>query len=508
MGDENTQGKLAGSSIRGKQHSQKARPSAPGPLTGSLAIEGFQLSGDGLSSPIQSPKLILIPVAAIAEAGQSPSPASTATPALSGSVAIPAGGATPLTVTTRIMLSGYQVGLRGQASLARARDLAHVTGSPNAAALDSLAGEPVVVDLTADGPWLPTQTVPFSSLVAAGRGPANLSSDIASPTILLPKAGDAPAADSLKGTVTLRNANWKADYLANHVEIARATLHLDSGEARWDAVDFSYGPVKGTAILTLPADCQAPLPCAPNFNIRFADLDAGALEAAILGAQERGTLLSELIARLRPSTAPAWPKLTGNVAVDLLVLGPVTFRDASATLSIDSTGVEIGSLSGKLLGGSVHGSGTLVKADQPAYTFDGQFEKLSPAAVCQLVALRCTGGEFNAGAKIELAGFADQDLAASAKGGLHFEWRHGSVSGVMRASAHPAPLLPVEAVPLALARFDRWSADAEIANGKITIKLNEAKQGSRKRAVEAAVTFGDPPAVTFAAPKETLAKRQ
>jgi hypothetical protein len=32
-------------------------------------------------------------------------------------------------------------------------------------------------------------------------------------------------------------------------------------------------------------------------------------------------------------------------------------------------------------------------------------------------------------------------------------------------------------------------------------------QGVRKRAVEAAVILGDPPKVTFAAPKETRAKR-
>ena len=33
--------------------------------------------------------------------------------------------------------------------------------------------------------------------------------------------------DTLSGTVTVRNANWKADYLANHVEISEATLHVD-----------------------------------------------------------------------------------------------------------------------------------------------------------------------------------------------------------------------------------------------------------------------------------------
>jgi hypothetical protein len=371
----------------------------------------------------------------------------------------------------------------------------------NTAALDSLAGDPVTVDLSAEGSWLPSQNGSFGnfSAAAAPSGPssANLSSSVTAPTILLPMANDSPAPDSLAGTVTLHNANWKADYLANHVEIANATLHLDPGEVHWDSVDFSYGPVKGTASLSLPADCQAPLPCAPRFDVQFGDLDASALQA----------LLSELIARLRPSTAPAWPQLSGTVEADSLILGPVTLHNVSAKLNIDSTGAQINDLTGDLLGGSVHGSGTLAKGDQPVYTLEGKFEKLSPVAVGQLVGLRFSGGEFTADGKIELTGFADKDLATSAKGTLHFEWRHGAVAGAAnQANARLAPLLPAESVPTALAHFDRWTADAEIANGKITLKQNQVQQGSRKQAVEAAVTFGDPPVVTFAAPKETVAK--
>jgi hypothetical protein len=510
VGKSNPQGKSTRSSIRGKQRAQNARAPAPGPLTGSLWVEGLQLSGDGLGTPIQSPKLVLVPVAAAASQGQ---PASTTVPALSGSVAIPAGGATPLTVTTRLMFSGYQVGLRGQAGFTRARELAHVAGMANPEMLDSLAGDPVVVDLAAEGPWLPPQTIPFSkpsvSAALSGPAPVNLPSTIASPTILLPQANDSPPADSVTGTVTLHSANWKSDFLATHVEIAKATLHLDPGEARWDSVDFSYGPVKGTASLTLPADCPPPLPCAPNFEIEFGDLDATALQAALLGVHEQGTLFSELIARLRPTTAPAWPRLSGTVRADSLILGPVTVHNASATLNIDSTGAEIGSLTGELLGGSVRGSGTLLKGEMPAYTLEGQFGKLSPAAVCQLVRLRCSGGEFTAGGKIQLSGFVDKDLAASAKGSLRFEWRHGSVAGTaMQANAHAPPLLTAESIPPALSRFDRWTADAEIAGGKIALEQNQVQQGGRKRAVEAVVTFGDPPVVAFIAPKVTLAKRR
>jgi hypothetical protein len=68
--------------------------------------------------------------------------------------------------------------------------------------------------------------------------------------------------------------------------------------------------------------------------------------------------------------------------------------------------------------------------------------------------------------------------------------------------------LPAAAlVPPSLARFDWWSADAAIADGAITLKQNEVRQGVRARAVEATVTFGDPPKVAFTAPKEAQAKR-
>jgi len=85
---------------------------------------------------------------------------------------------------------------------------------------------------------------------------------------------------------------------------------------------------------------------------------------------------------------------------------------------------------------------------------------------------------------------------ASAKGTLHLEWRHGAVSAAVSAQ-----------VPQALARFDRWAADAEIAGGAVTLKQNQVQRGARKAAVEAAVAFAASPKVVFAAPKEAKAKR-
>jgi len=442
-------------------------PAALGPLIGSFTVEGFQLSGDGLTTPIQAPRLVL-----------EPAPASPGHPeALVANLTIPAGAPAPLMVTARIALSGYQLTVKGQAALARARELAHAAAMRAAETLDGLAGEPLTVDLTAEGPWLPGQR-----LTAAAPGSAT----------------DDTIAHRLTGTIQLHNANWKAGYLNNHVEISTATLRLDNGQARWDPVAFNYGPVKGTASLEFASPCGGPQPCIPRFQVQFGALDASALQAAILGAREKGTLLSTLLARLRPSTpSPAsfWPQLEGTVKADSLLLGPVTLREVTATLRTLPDGAEITGLDAALLGGRVHGSGTLKTGDMPTYTLTGHFEKLSPAAVGQLMALRFTGASFDADGQIDLAGFTDTDLANSVKGTLHFDWRHGSVAG---ASA---------SLPTALSRFDHWTSDAEIADHAIVLKANEVQQGGRKSAAEATVTLGTPAKVAFTGGKEPVAKK-
>jgi hypothetical protein len=461
----------------------KAHPAEQGPLTGSLTVEGLQLSGDGLSEPIQIPKMVLQPMLALP--GQQSDDLQSQMLAMT--VVFPAGGASPLTIHTNLSLSRYLLTVRGQASIRRAGELARVAGLAGAAALNELAGGPVSVDLTAEGPWMLTAPPlpPLDQTLAQ-----TLPSRVLSP---------AASADSLAGTVTLRNANWKAAYLANAVQISQATLHIAAGELRWEPVVFSYGPIKGTATLTVPAACEAPLACPPSFQLQFGALDAGLLQAAFLGAQARGTMLSTLIERLRPTAAPAWPRLEGTVKAESLLLGPVTLHQPSATLTTLTNGAEITAFDAELLGGRVHGTGAFHAAatakEKPSYQFEAQFDKLSPQAVGQLLGVRATGSAFDGHAKIELTGFTAPDLAASATGALHFEWRHGSVAATSGF------------VPPSLARFDRWTADAEIANGALTLKENQVKRGAATQPVQAVVPIADPPRIVFPAPKQAQAKR-
>jgi hypothetical protein len=487
---------------------QPERGQAPGAgpppaeaLTGSLTVEDFALSGGGLSQPVQASKFTLEPVPVVPGGAQTPSAAGpegggNSAEALAGTVAIPAGGTVPLTFSLRFSASGYQVGVRGQASFARARELARAAGIPETDALASLAGEPIAVDLIAQGPWLPPEEIPLVGGPAAEVAQAAASA----PSSAAPAP---PRGDALTGTVTLRSANWKADTLAGHVVIDEATLHLDTAGFRWDPVDFSYGPVKGTASVTLPADCPAQTPgqpCPARFDLKFGALDAATLESTLLGAPRKGTLLSKFFDRLRPSSAPPWPQVEGTVSVDSLALGHLTLQDVTAAVRVFPAGAEISSFSGGLFGGKVNLGAALGKPandhDKLSYTIGGDFERLNAADVGRLLGLRWTGSPLSGNGKLELSGYTAGDLAASGSGTLHFECLQGSIVAADGAGK-AAP------IPAALAHFDRWTADAAIANGTIQLGQNEAVSGTRKQAVEATVTFGDPPKVSFPAPKET-----
>ena len=470
----------------------KTPASEGGPFTGSLTVEGFQLSGDGLSQPIRAPKLVLKPVMAAPQHA----------PALVTTVQIAMGAEEPLTVSSRLALDGYQMTLNGNSSLSRLRELAHVAGLEEAKALDALSSGPVAVDVSVAGPWLPVQEIPV------GAPPAISEAKQVLPTLPGVVPPVEPVTDSVSATVTLHNARWKADYLANPVEISEATFHLGNGQVGWDPIVFSYGPVKGTASLTVPRACDPLQTCPPRFQVQFGVLDAGALQKALLGARKHSTLLSTLIARLHLSTAPVWPQLEGTVKADSLVLGPVTLHEPTAAVSIQPSGARITSFDAGLLAGRVHGSGSFAAPSSdgsgPAYTFEGNVDKLSAPAVGRLLGLRWSRGAFNASGKIDLSGFTAESLAASVTGTLRFDWRHGAIAAPATAleagSPQPGPIPPV------LARFDRWTADAAIADGKITLGKNQVVRGGRKQSVEATLTLGDPLKISFAGLKEASAE--
>jgi hypothetical protein len=440
----------------------------PHHLSGSLTVDGLRVSGDALSQPVQIQKVVF-----------EPSNTNEQTECLTSSVNLSAGGATPLVVAIRLSSSGYDLGIHGPGAIVRLRELAVAAGLPEVNVLKAVAGDPVTLDLAIAGPWLPSDEQLRMADAAAVASSSQALTQVA-PT--------APLPDHLAGTVTLHNANWKCDALTIAVEIPQATLHLGGPDLRWDPVLFVYGSLKGTAALRVPAACRAGVPCLPQLDIRFASVNAAAVQAALLGAPKSSTLISSVIARLTPSSVSQWPEFDGTVSADSLILGPVTLQNAAITLHVQSNGAELTNIEASLLGGSIAGKGSVKNSGKPNYSIEGQFARLNPAALCQLLALQCKGSGVSGDGKIDLAGFTGEDLAVSANGQLHFDWHQGSFLSHASSASN---------VPLALSRFDRWTGEGGIADGKITIQQSKIQQGSRASTVDAKIILANPAVISF-----------
>ena len=441
--------------VRASAKNRKQAPEELSPLSGSLTVEGFKLTGGGLNQPVESGKFELR-----AAEGR---PA-----ALAGSTSFALGGTVPVEAEVRLTEKKYFLTLRGQASLARVRELAHASGLKGGAALDALAGDALSVDLAAHGAWMPVEEIASAQDGTDG---------------------------SLEGTLTFRNANWKSDSLVNAVLIQQATLHLDKDSMRWDPVAFSYGPLKGTATVNLRTGCEG---CVPRIDAEFAELDAATLQAALLGARTKGTLISEILAKIHPATPAVWPRLEGTVKAEVFKVGPVSLHKTALNFTMNAAGVEIGGLDGDLLGGHAHLSGSIKPGsktgDKPAYELEGSAEKLNPAAVGQLLGEHWSGGELKLQGKFELAGYTGDDLASSAKGTLHMDWKRGAVAGA--------------AVPATLNHFTSWSAEAEMGGGELTIRQNEVVGSKGKSAVEGSVPLSLPAKIGFGASKDTARSKR
>jgi hypothetical protein len=287
----------------------------------------------------------------------------------------------------------------------------------------------------------------------------------------------------MDGTIVLRDATWKASFLPNPVTMSSATLHVDNDSLRWDPVAFTYGTVKGTATLELPRTCTEPETCPPAFTAHLDSLNAADLQTLLAGSRGKGTLMSSVLARFKSSNAVQWPQIKGNLQVDALALDPFTLSHVNADLRFTESGTEITAFEGKLLGGNVKGTASLQAGDKPAYAVKAAFTDLNPQQTGQLLAQRWSGGSISGDADLTMKGLTGDDLGTSAKGTLHFDWRNG-------AAAAPAPAM--------LTRFDRWTGEAAIANGEVSLGDNDAQRGNHKSTVQATVKLGGPAKLTFA----------
>jgi hypothetical protein len=530
-------------------------------LMGSLTVTGGVLRGGSLAQPLTLPKIVLTPaqipdpahggttvpaltsrftvalgpfLAVPAASARSNAPSAAAPKAAAGNTqeapqsVPPASAARMQELAVRLVLtaSGYQSTFGGAAAPVRLRELAYAFGVPHSPAADSVSAGTADLDLTAAGPWIPSPDLALAEIQPAASEATSALADL-----------NPPGADQLSGSMQLHRVTWSAPYLASPVEIPEAAIAL-SGSSVAVTGAFVYGPVKGSATVTNLAACDKP-GCLPHLQIRLGAADAATIKAALLGAPEKKSLLSPLIDRMSNPDAPKWPNAALDVQADSLVLGPVTLHKPSLQLKMSPSEITLESWQAGLLGGSAKGSGSCAWSGKALkYDLAGEFHGLSGAALGALavttppvvpeaqnanskasesnpaepkaaeskpaeseskdaeapvppsavVPWSGGGGPVDGSGKIELSGLTGKDLAASVTGLLQFHWVKGSI---------PVAATVKNAAPASM-RFDDWSGEAAIANGRVELKSNTLRQGRHKSSLAGTIPFGAAPHLTAA----------
>jgi hypothetical protein len=335
------------------------------------------------------------------------------------------GGPAPLLARARLTRQGYQLHYTGTATLQHLLPLAHAFNVVPAA-FQGLQGDGTAdYSLTVQGDWLLPlvnidQTAPLSEV---------------------------------SGAVGLHNADFQPSYLAEPVHIATATATISPTELRWNGVTATLGTTHFTGNLRIPLPCVGP--CERDFDLTAASVNFGTLASSLEG-QDEG-MMQDLINRVR-SRSQDWPLLDGTVHIAHLGLGEIEIANASADLALHDGNLEVRSLDGRTLGGTLHATGAVDLASTPSYDAAVQLRHVSAPELAQLLKEHWGPGQIDLASDLTMKGATAADLASSANGGLRWNWTAGALPQLATTPLH---------------RFDRWSGNGKVAKGTITLGTSE-----------------------------------
>jgi hypothetical protein len=277
----------------------------------------------------------------------------------------------------------------------------------------------------------------------------------------------APSGATAQGWLHLENAQAKLDWLPEPVEIASAAADFGDGRIRWSNANVSINGVVVHGSADAALRCESGVICPAHFNVDIPELDAATLQSALLGAGRHGELLDTILAEVERKTA-AWPAMNGQAHVGTFALGPLAVHDLQGSMRVQDHRLEITTLDGAALGGSVHATGTVdTLGSQPQYSLDANWSGINVGQVAALFKEKWpAAGLMDGGAKLTLQGYSASALASSAQGTFHWLWSTGALVA-------PAGGGKSVAVSLSPARFSQWSARGTVGNTTITLDKAE-----------------------------------
>ncbi len=470
----------AAGAIDGNFILRKTLPASSPEVTGHAVVNGLIVAAPAFEKPLTLPPLhFTINEAPAARPAHRPgqpvsspasSPGTDATlllePVSLSPSAVAAGAPSPpLNLSGAFDPGGFRLHIAGQARVGEVLALGREFGLLRSRSVEFTPQGTADLDLSVSGPWL------------------------------LPVTGqDHPGPSALDGAMRIHNAQLTGAFLAQPLQVGAAQAFFTGNQVRWTASALTYGLVHADGTLTYPAYCEAPPECRRHFTLHIAALDAATAQNAILGASRHGELVQQLLDRLASlnQDTPSWPNLEGTVQIGAVTLQKLAIHDLSASLAIKENSVQIQSLTGHALEGSLQLSGSMnVAAGTPAYEIEARLDNASIAAAAGLFDEKWGPGTIDLAATLNFAGFEPARLLSSMTGSYDWDWARGALpletAAIAReASAGPAPPAPVDTL---LSHFDHWVASGTIAASTLTLDKSAIESAAQAVPFTGTISF-------------------
>jgi hypothetical protein len=344
-------------------------------------------------------------------------------------------GAGP-TVRGWLGISGYGVGLVGEAEVARTLRTAKLFGLP---ALSATADGQAKVDLQIVGTW-------HGWMGGTASGVSNF-----------PRP-------QVTGTAKIRNVRAEVRGVDEPIEISSASLQFFPDKVRVTKLSANAAHALWTGSLELPRGCGTPGACTVSFDLATNQL--GLSEVAQWMSPRR---------RIRPwyrlsANDQAGPtfftslRAEGKVTAGRLLLrslraGELSANHVSAEISLDGGKLRLSDLRGELLGGKHRGEWQAdFSVRPPVYTGSGSLSGVALRQLASAVHNDSIAGTAGGTYQITASGAASSDFWTSAEGIVQFDVRDGML---------PHLLLVSDGDPL---KIERLQGRAHLQTGKIEIK--------------------------------------
>lgn len=369
----------------------------------------------------------------------------------------------PLQISGQFTPQDFNLHLTGAIATAQLKQLSSAFGSLRTVFGHFSPQGNANLDLVFSSPWI---AEPLSSASSLGSAPSIVPSAIPS---------------TIRGWVHLQNAEARLDWLPAPLEIAAASAGFDGGRVRLSNISASVNniAIRGSADAAL--HCDVPAICPAHFNLEFGEIDAAALQSALMGAGRRGELLQTILAEVARRNVP-WPTMDGQATIGTLNLRTLALQNVHASIGVDDHRIQIQSFDAATLGGTLHATGTVdATGSQPQYALEASWSGVSVPQMASLFDEKWSAaGAMAGGAHLVFRGYSTNDFAASTQGTFHWLWNSGSLialedlpadAGTINGSLNPA-------------HFRQWSASGVIQNSTLTLN-----KPSVANPVSGAITF-------------------